>query len=84
VVSPVIGSLAVLPLDNLSSDKEQEYFADGMGQVLYHARRYDDSLRVNQRGLEMYPNSSDFYWNMADVGCRERNRPRGRSTHSIK
>jgi TolB-like protein/DNA-binding winged helix-turn-helix (wHTH) protein/Tfp pilus assembly protein PilF len=38
-----------------------------LGQVLYHARRYDESLRVNERGLEMYPNSSDFYWNIADI-----------------
>jgi TolB-like protein/DNA-binding winged helix-turn-helix (wHTH) protein/Tfp pilus assembly protein PilF len=36
-------------------------------QVLYHARRYDDALRVSQRGLEMYPNSGPFYWNMADI-----------------
>jgi tetratricopeptide (TPR) repeat protein len=38
-----------------------------LGQVLYHARRYDDALRENRRGLEMYPNSGAFYWNMADV-----------------
>ena len=34
VVSPVIHSLAVLPLENLSGDKEQEYFADGMTDAL--------------------------------------------------
>jgi tetratricopeptide (TPR) repeat protein len=38
-----------------------------LGQVLYHARRYDDALRENQRGLEMHPNAYDFYWNMADI-----------------
>jgi tetratricopeptide (TPR) repeat protein len=38
-----------------------------LGQVLYHARRYDDSLRENQRGLEMHPNADAFYWNMADI-----------------
>jgi TolB-like protein/DNA-binding winged helix-turn-helix (wHTH) protein/Tfp pilus assembly protein PilF len=39
-----------------------------LGQVLYHARRYDESLRVNQRGLEMQPGSGqNFYWNMADI-----------------
>jgi tetratricopeptide (TPR) repeat protein len=38
-----------------------------LGQVLYHARRYDDALRVNQRGLEMHPNADAFYWNMADI-----------------
>jgi TolB-like protein/DNA-binding winged helix-turn-helix (wHTH) protein/Tfp pilus assembly protein PilF len=38
-----------------------------LGQVLYHARRYDDALRQNQRGSEMYPGNPDFYWAMADV-----------------
>jgi TolB-like protein/DNA-binding winged helix-turn-helix (wHTH) protein/Tfp pilus assembly protein PilF len=39
-----------------------------LGQVLYHARRYDESFRVNQRGLEMQPGSGQsFYWNMADI-----------------
>jgi TolB-like protein/DNA-binding winged helix-turn-helix (wHTH) protein/Tfp pilus assembly protein PilF len=38
-----------------------------LGQVLYHARQYDDALRENQRGLEMHPNTIDFHWNMADV-----------------
>jgi TolB-like protein len=31
---PEIKSLAVLPLDNLSSDRAQEYFADGMTEAL--------------------------------------------------
>jgi len=38
-----------------------------LGQVLYHARRYDDALRVNQRGLEMHPDVPAFYWNSADI-----------------
>ena len=38
-----------------------------LGQVLYHARRYDDAQRQNQRGLEMYPGNGEFYWAMADV-----------------
>jgi tetratricopeptide (TPR) repeat protein len=38
-----------------------------LGQVLYHARRYDDALRENRRGLEMHPDKGDFYWAMADV-----------------
>ena len=33
-VSPAIRSVAVLPLENLSGDKEQEYFADGMTDAL--------------------------------------------------
>jgi len=37
------------------------------GQMLYHARRYDDALRQNRRGLEMYPDNATFYDAMADV-----------------
>jgi TolB-like protein/Tfp pilus assembly protein PilF len=37
-----------------------------LGQVLYHARRYDDALRQNRRGLEMHPDRA-FYGAMADV-----------------
>jgi TolB-like protein/Tfp pilus assembly protein PilF len=38
-----------------------------LGQVLYHERKYDEALRQNQRGLEMYPEQGQFYWEMADV-----------------
>ena len=38
-----------------------------LGQVLYHARRYDDALRENRRGLEMHPDNDSFYDAMADV-----------------
>jgi TolB-like protein len=38
-----------------------------LGQTLYHARRYDDALRQNRRGLEMYPDNDSFYEAMADV-----------------
>jgi tetratricopeptide (TPR) repeat protein len=38
-----------------------------LGQVLYHARRYDDALREMRRGSEMHPDSSGFYVDMADV-----------------
>ena len=38
-----------------------------LGQVLYHARRYDDALREMRRGLEMHPDSPAFPWDMADV-----------------
>jgi TolB-like protein/DNA-binding winged helix-turn-helix (wHTH) protein/Tfp pilus assembly protein PilF len=38
-----------------------------LGQVLYHARRYDDALRQDWRGLEMHPDNANFYDAMADV-----------------
>jgi TolB-like protein/DNA-binding winged helix-turn-helix (wHTH) protein len=38
-----------------------------LGQTLYHARRYDDALRQNRRGLEMHPDNAWFYDAMADV-----------------
>jgi TolB-like protein/DNA-binding winged helix-turn-helix (wHTH) protein len=38
-----------------------------LGQALYHARRYDDALRQDRRGLEMYPDNALFYDAMADV-----------------
>jgi Tfp pilus assembly protein PilF len=38
-----------------------------VGQVLYHACRYDDVLRQNRRGLEMYPDNAAFYEAIADV-----------------
>jgi TolB-like protein/DNA-binding winged helix-turn-helix (wHTH) protein/Tfp pilus assembly protein PilF len=41
--------------------------ADRMGQVFYHARRYDDALREDQRALEMHPDVGGFYWDIADI-----------------
>jgi TolB-like protein/DNA-binding winged helix-turn-helix (wHTH) protein len=38
-----------------------------LGEVLYHARRYDEALRVLQRGSEMHPDAFGFYWDMADI-----------------
>ena len=38
-----------------------------LGEVLYHARRYDEALRVDQRGLEMHPDAGRFYWDIADI-----------------
>jgi len=40
---------------------------DWLGQVLYHARRYDDALRQNRRGLEMHSDKGPFYWEIADI-----------------
>jgi len=44
-----IHSLAVLPLENLSNDPEQEYFADGMTEELITDLSYAKSLRVVSR-----------------------------------
>ena len=38
-----------------------------LAQVHYHARRYDDALREDRRGVEMHPNAPDFPWDMADI-----------------
>ncbi len=54
VVSPVIDSLAVLPLENLSGDKEQEYFADGMTDALITDLAQIGSLRVISRTSAMH------------------------------
>ena len=46
---PNIGSLAVLPLTNLSGDPEQEYFADGMTEELITVLASIPSLKVTSR-----------------------------------
>jgi adenylate cyclase len=38
-------SIAVLPLVNMSSDKEQEYFSDGLSEELLGPRPYPSSTR---------------------------------------
>jgi len=48
-----IGSLAVLPLENLSDDLSQEYFADGMTDVLITELAKIGSLRVISRTSSM-------------------------------
>ena len=47
--SPAIRSLAVLPLANLSNDKSQEYFADGMTEELITDLGQISALRVISR-----------------------------------
>src|SRR2546427_7967182 len=41
-----LASIAVLPFVNLSSDKEQEYFSDGMAEEILNALAQIDGLRV--------------------------------------
>jgi TolB-like protein/Tfp pilus assembly protein PilF/tRNA A-37 threonylcarbamoyl transferase component Bud32 len=42
-------SIAVLPFYNLSADKEQEYFCDGMAEEIINALTYIEGLRVVAR-----------------------------------
>ena len=53
-VLPAIHSLAVLPLENLSGEKEQEYFADGMTDALTTDLAQIGSLRVISRTSAMH------------------------------
>jgi TolB-like protein/Tfp pilus assembly protein PilF len=50
---PTIRSLAVLPLENLSRDPEQEYFADGMTDELTTELAHIGALRVVSRTSAM-------------------------------
>lgn len=47
--APAIASLAVLPLDNLSGDAGQDYFADGMTDELITMLAKNSTLRVTSR-----------------------------------
>lgn len=51
--APSVHSLAVLPLENLSHDPEQEYFADGMTDTLITDLAKIHSLRVISRNSIM-------------------------------
>lgn len=47
--APAISSIAVLPLENLSGDPKQDYFADGMTDELITMLAKDTNLRVTSR-----------------------------------
>ncbi|HUP19699.1 MAG TPA: tetratricopeptide repeat protein, partial [Gemmatimonadota bacterium] len=53
VLASEIRSLAVLPLDNLTGDPEQEYFADGMTEALITELSKVGDLRVISRTSSM-------------------------------
>lgn len=55
---PPIRSLAVLPLENLTGDPEQEYFADGMTEALTTELAQISALRViSRKSVMQYKNS---------------------------
>lgn len=56
---PKIESLAVLPLQNLSSDTEQSYFADGMTEALIANLAQVRALRVISRTSVMHYKGTD-------------------------
>jgi TolB-like protein/Tfp pilus assembly protein PilF len=57
--SPRIQSLAVLPLANLSHDREQDYFADGMTEALIANLAQVSALRVISRTSVMHYKGTD-------------------------
>jgi TolB-like protein/Tfp pilus assembly protein PilF len=57
--SPRIGSLVVLPLDNLSGDPDQEYFADGMTEVLTSDLAKISAIKVISRTSAMRYKGTD-------------------------
>jgi serine/threonine protein kinase/tetratricopeptide (TPR) repeat protein len=57
--TPAIRSLAVLPLDNLMNDPEQDYFVDGMQEALITDLAKIGSLRVISRTSAMHYKGTD-------------------------
>lgn len=63
-VTPASPSIAVLPFINMSSDKEQEYFSDGLTEELLNALAKNPRLRVAAR-------TSAFAFKGKNVDLRE-------------
>jgi len=62
--SPRIPSLAVLPFANLSADKENEYFSDGLAEEIINALTHLPGLRVTAR-------TSSFFFRGKEADVRE-------------
>ena len=75
ISGPPITSLAVLPLDNLSVDPQQRYFADGMTDVLTTELAQINGLRVTSRTSAMR------FENSKKVATGNRSRIEGRCDH---
>jgi TolB-like protein/tetratricopeptide (TPR) repeat protein len=58
-----ISSIAVLPFRNMSSDKEQEYFCDGVAEEILNALTYVKDLKVIARS-----SSFEFRGDAVDIG----------------
>ena len=61
-------SVAVLPFTNLSTDKEQEYFCDGMAEEIISALTYVENLRVVARTSSFSFKGKDF--DIREIGRR--------------
>ena len=57
-------SIAVLPFDNMSADKESEYFSDGLAEEIIHALAQVPGLKVAGR-------TSSFFFRAKDVEFAE-------------
>ena len=64
VPAPIEKSIAVLPFVNMSSDKEQEYFSDGMSEELLNQLAKIPQLKVAAR-------TSSFSFKGKDIAIRE-------------
>jgi TolB-like protein/Tfp pilus assembly protein PilF len=64
VAAPQIRSLAVLPFANMSADKENEYFCDGLSEELINALTHIGELRVAAR-------TSAFAFKGREIDIRE-------------
>ena len=62
--NPPPHSIAVLPFENISGDKEQEYFSDGLSEELLN-----DLARINELQVAARTSSFSFKGKDADIGA---------------